>query len=493
MASRGEDSKRLSMRGRERVSSKPASPPATTLLENGIVITVDDDRRRFDPGHLLIRDGAIAAVGPAAELQVPADAVRIDVAGCIVVPGLVNCHQHHWYNLFKGLGGGMLLEQWIQNLLMPTAAAIRPRDMEAAARLAGLEMLATGTTTFLNHSVTSSDLEVVEAAVRPLLESGMRQLFAKEIRPSSIDSQLALAEEVHRSWDGAGDGRVSIGLVIESTAHWVAMGNSSEELLIRGAELAARLDAQISDHVAGGTMSRDFGYLRFMLETGRTDIEFLHQLGVLDERWILAHAINAFDRDIELIAGSGANVVHTPTSESVRGGGIGPVKRLREAGVRVALGSDGPMVDTSVDMVEQMKAAILLQNQAHRDPLALEPEDSLAMATREAAAALGLSDQVGSLKPGLRADVAVFDLGDPGCGVWHDPVAALVQSGPPLRHLFVDGVQLIGDGAFTRHDADEIGAILTEARTRADELMKRAEIKAVGASSNARSRLEAIV
>jgi 5-methylthioadenosine/S-adenosylhomocysteine deaminase len=465
----------------------------TLLVEGGVVATMDAGRRVLEDGFVLVRDGAIEAVGPASERPDLEPDERIDARGCIVVPGLINTHQHHWYNLFKGLGGGMLLEQWIQNLLVPTARAVTPRDLEVSGRLACLEMLSTGTTACLDHSVTQTGLDEVEASVRPVLEAGMRQLFAKEIRPDPLDEQLALAEEVHRRFDGAGGGLVRIGFVIESTAHWVAMGTCSEELVVKGNELADRLGVRVGSHVAGGTMSRDSGYLKFVLEMGRTDLEFLQQLGVLDRKWVLAHAIHARDRDIELIAASGAAVSHTPTSESVRGGGITPVARMRREGVLVALGTDGPMVDTSVDMVEQMKSAILFQNQLHRSATALRPLDVLAMATIEAAELLGLADEIGSLEAGKRGDLAVFDLSTPHTSIWHDPVAALVGSarGTDARAVVVDGEVLVRDGAFTRYDADAVAAILAEARACAGELLARTDVPAY--RSGEREALPAIV
>ena len=473
------------------MTAKTSEQP-TLLLEGGTVLTMDADGTRFDDGYVLIRGREIEAVGESGSCGAE-DGARLDVGGCLVVPGLINTHQHHWYNLFKGLGGGMLLEQWIQNLLKPTAENLTPADVRIGGVLACLEMLLTGTTACLNHSVSRSDADVVSATLEPVIEAGMRQLFAKEVRPQGLEEQLALAEEIHARWDRRGDGRVSIGLVLESTAHWVAMGTSSEELLLRGNELAAEHGMRISDHIAGGTMSRESGYLRFMLEMGRTDVEFLHDLGVLDEKWVLAHAIHATDFDIELIARSGAAVSHCPTSESSRGGGITPIKRFRDAGIRVALGSDGPMVDLSVDMVEQMKAVLLFQNQLHREAIAIDPEAALAMATSEAAAALGWSDSVGSLEPGKRADIAVFDLSGPTCAVWHDPVAALVQSRPPVRDVFVDGVQLVDRGRLTRYSEDDVAAVIEEARARAEELLRRADVPAASVASAQRAALDAIV
>jgi 5-methylthioadenosine/S-adenosylhomocysteine deaminase len=464
----------------------------TLLVEGGHVFAADAGGREFPDGYVLVRGDVIEAVGPASEAPAEADE-RIDASGCVVVPGFVNTHQHPWYCLFKDLGSGMLLEQWIGNLLEPTARAMGPAELEVSSRLAALEMIASGTTACVNHSVTRTDLDAVEATLRPIAESGMRQMFCKEVRPDPLEDELALAEEVHRRWHGAADGRLTVGLVIECTAHWVAMGTSSEELILRGHELAGRLGAPISAHVAGGTMSRDQGYLKAVLRTGRTDVEFLHGLGVLDERWLLAHAIHLRDRDIELVAAAGAPISHTPTSESARGGGITPVKRMRDAGINVVLGTDGPMVDTTVDMVEQMKAVGLFQNQVHNDHSAVPPRQALRMATIDAARAVGLDGQIGSLEPGKQADIAVFDLDVPWAGVWRDPVATLVHSlrGRDVRWLSVAGEVLVRDGRLTRVDDDEIAAVLDEARRRSDDLLERTDVPA--ARSADRSELQPLV
>jgi 5-methylthioadenosine/S-adenosylhomocysteine deaminase len=464
----------------------------TLLIEGGHVFTADDDGTEHEDGFVLVRGDRIVAVGAREDAPSGADE-RLDASGCIVVPGLVNTHQHPWYCLFKGLGDGMLLEQWIGNLLEPTARAMTVADLEVGSRLGCLEMIASGTTTCLNHSVTATDEDAVEASLRPVAEMGMRQVFAKEVRPDPLEDQLALAEAVHARWHGAADGRIAVALVLECTAHWVAMGTSSEELIVRGNELARRLGVQISAHVAGGTMSRDQGYLKSVLRTGRTDIEFLHGLGVLDEKWLLAHAIHVRDRDIELIAAAGAFVTHTPTSESSRGGGITPVRRMQDAGICVSLGTDGPMVDTSVDMVEQMKAVGLFQNQLHLSPTAVTPRAALRMATSDAAASIGLSRTIGSLEAGKQADVAVFDLGGPHATVWHDPVSALVHSlrGRDVRTLLVAGEALVSDGRLTRIDDEQVGDILGEARERSAELLGRADVPA--ATNRDRAALKPLV
>jgi len=327
--------------------------------------------------------------------------------------------------------------------------------------IAGMEMLATGTTCSLNHSVTTTSPAIVGATIEPQLELGIRQVFAKELRCKtpgnprhalSLDEALADWTEVHRRWHGKHDGRVRIAMVIESNAHWVAAGMSTEELICRGYELAKKLDARISTHIAGGTFSLEKGFLKYLRETGRTDVRYLMQLGILDPHWVLIHGIHCTELDIEHMARVGCGFVYTPTSESMRGGGIGPAANALRAGVNVALGTDGPMVDYSVDMVEQMKSCALMQHVRHLDPTRMPAETTIEMATINAAKALGLDGEIGSIEPGKRADIAVFDVDKPYVGVLHRPISSFICAGKgsDVRCVFVDGDLVYRAGKFTR-------------------------------------------
>jgi len=438
---------------------------ARKLIKGGYVVTVDPQRNVFPGGHVAIDGARIAAVGPAHETPASEDFDDVlDVAGCIVLPGLINMHQHHWYTLFKGLADGFLLEDWVSDFLLPLSARLTADAMRVSSTVAGLEMLATGTTCSLNHSVTTTTPDLVRATVEPQQELGIRQVYAKELRcrtpgnsrhPLDLDDALAAFEEEHRRWDGARDGLVRLAMVIESNAHWVAAGMSTEEMIGRGYELARRLHLKISTHIAGGTFSLEKGFLKYLRETGRTDVRYLMQLGLLDPHWILIHGIHATELDIEHMARCGASFVYTPTSESIRGGGIGPFANAHRAGVTVALGTDGPMVDYSVDMVEQMKACTLMQHVRHLDPTRMPAERTIEMATINAATALGLEQEIGSLEPGKRADIAIFDLAKPYVGVLHRPISSFVYAGKgsDARAVLVDGEIVYRDGRFTHVSA----------------------------------------
>jgi len=445
------------------------------LIHNGYVLTMNPRREVFEGGYVATADdGSIAAVGPAP--APPGDDFDevVDAGGMIVVPGLINLHQHHWYNLFKGLAPGMLLEEWVSGLLLPCAAELSADDLRASAYLSALEMVRTGTTCCLNHSVTTTMEAEVAATIEPMAEIGFRQVFAKDFRcqtpanpqhPHSAGDAADYIGELVDTWQGAKDGLVRMALAIESNAHWLAAGMSSDELVETGYRLAVDKGLQITNHTAGGTLSLETGYLHFLRQTGRTDVRYLVQMGILDAHWLLIHAINVTDTDIAQMAEAGCHAVYTPTSESMRGGGIGPWVRLIKAGVNCALGTDGPMVDYSVDIVEQMKVCTFVQNTNHLDPTVMPIERSLEMATINAARALGMADEIGSLEAGKRADIAVFDLRGPHIQVIHNPIANFVccARGADAHTVLIDGETVLSEGRFIKFaNVDDVIAEATE-------------------------------
>lgn len=453
------------------------------LIKNGFVVTVDAGRQVFPVGFVATDGTRVTAVGPAERAPAP-DAFdeTIDAAGAIVLPGLINMHQHHWYTLFKGIADGLLLEDWVTDILLPLSLQLDEPAMRVSNTLAGMEMLATGTTCSLNHSVTTTTSELVAASIEPQAELGIRQVYAKELRcrtPGnphhllSLEQSLAEFEQEASRWNGKHGGLVRFGMALESNAHWVAAGMSTEELICRGYELAKRLNLKITTHIAAGTFSLDKGFLKYLRETGRTDVRYLMQLGILDPQWVLIHGIHCTELDIEHMARVGCSFVYTPSSEAIRGGGISPFANAHRAGVNVALGTDGPMVDYSVDMVEQMKVCALMQHVRHLDPTRMPVECSIEMATINAAKALGLEKEIGSLEAGKRADIAIFDLNKPCVGVLHRPLSSFVTAGKgsDARAVLVDGRVVYRSGKFTNvpnperivAEAQKIGRTIIEA------------------------------
>ena len=454
------------------------------LFKNGLVVTVNERRDVIAGGSVLVEDDRILFVGDNPPVGGNVSVVEeIDASGCIVMPGLINAHQHHWYSMFKGIADGLLLEDWLYTTVFPIAPHLSGDVMRLASYLCGMEMLATGTTCSLNHSVTVTTPDIVRTIIEPQMDLGIRQVFAKELRcrtprfadhPLDLDEALAAFEEEVMRWGSVSRSPIKIAMVIEANAHWTASGMSTEELICRGHALARKLGLRISSHIAGGTFSIEKGFLKHLRETGRTDVRYLMNLGVLDATWLLIHGIHCTDLDLEHMAHVGASLVYTPTSEAMRGGGIGPIANAQAAGVNVALGTDGPMVDYTSDMLEQMKACMFLQHARHLDPTRISVENAIEMATINSARAIGIDSEVGSLEPGKRADIVVFDARKPHIGVWNRPLSTFVSAGrgADAKIVMVDGRICYRDGRFSY--GPNATELLREAERAANTVLKLA-------------------
>lgn len=208
--------------------------------------------------------------------------------------------------------------------------------------------------------------------------------------------------------------------------------------------------------------------------TGGGDVDYLVRLGALTDNWALIHSLHLKDREIDHVARAGASVISNPVSNAYSCDGIAPLKQMFEAGVNVGLGSDGPYVNCSTDMVEQMKFAALLQNVTHFDPTLVSSERAIEMATINTAKAMGIDHLVGSLEVGKRADVAVFDLRRPHVMVGNRPIGALVfgAHGSDVDTVLVNGAVRLREGRLVGFDGEE--EVLEEAERRAAEVIERA-------------------
>ncbi len=462
---------------------------ASLLLKNAFVVTVDAERRVYADGWVAIEADSITGLGPMGALGGRIADEVIDLHGMLLMPGLINGHNHHWASLFKNTGEGLLLEPWLDQITLPLMSKLTNDDLRIAAYLGGIEQIKTGTTCSLNHIVNVNDEESMRAIIDPVVEIGIRQLVTKELRetpdpPFSTkypaiphtrgrEEELALAEELIDRWEGAG-GVVRMGLAIETGANWMLHNATSDEIILAGVELAQRRNLKITNHCSAGT--HWLSIREFEEATGGGDVDYLARLGALTENWVLIHCLWLKDREIDHVARAGASIISNPVSNAYSCDGIAPLKQMFEAGVNVGLGSDGAYVNCSMDMVEQMKFAALIQNITHFDPSLMTAERVIEMATINGAKALGIDNLVGSLEVGKRADIAVFNLEKAHVTVGNRAVAALVFSahGTDVDTVLVNGRLLLRNGELVGFDREK--DVLAEARARAHECIVRAGI-----------------
>jgi 5-methylthioadenosine/S-adenosylhomocysteine deaminase len=464
---------------------------ASILLRNGYVVTVDPERRVFPNGYVRVDGERIAAVGPMDQLApTVADEVDevLDVGGKLVIPGLINLHDHHWASLFKGFDEGAEMEPWLVSHVIPIAMALTPGNLQIASYVSSLEMLRYGVTCSVNHLANVNDADSYAGMARAAQEVGVRQILAKEVRGTpdppfstdypayphirSLDEEFALAEDIVRQWHGK-DGVVHVGLATETGAFYMLSNTTSTETIHRSLALADQYDLRISNHAGCGSPSGSIP--QFAQITGGGEIDYLQRLEALSPRWLLIHDQWLEDRELDLIAETGASLAICTSSGAFRVVGIAPLRKILARGINVGFGTDGAYSSGSLDVVQQMRITALVHNVINADPTLVTAERAIEMATVNAAAAVGLQDQIGSLEAGKRADITVFDVSHPPVNGWHRPVSSLVFSatGADAHTVLVNGqVQLLdGQPAFS----DE-AAVLEEGRAIARTLLDKTNL-----------------
>jgi cytosine/adenosine deaminase-related metal-dependent hydrolase len=377
-------------------------------------------------GAVLVEGDRIAAVGDASGLAAAhPGADRIDLPGCVLAPGFVNLHSHIEYAAYSGLGDGLAFGPWISAHTKRTWRLGRD-GLDAMAALGAAECVRSGMTTVVDAAYSG-------AAVAACSAAGLRAIVAIE----AFGGDDAVAAEVVATLAGrvdalSADAGPKVELAISPHAPFtvglalfgemVALARAREmHVVTHLGESRHELDAMV-----GGT-----GVLaRSVAPYGRHPILELAERGLLGPETVVAHAVHVEDADIAALAATGAAVAHCPRSNALLGCGVAPLARLRAAGIRVGLGTDSPSSALSLDMFDELRAALMLARASAGDPEALSTATALQMATLDGARALGLEDR-GALAPGMLADLIAVRLDRTPFWPSDDPVSALVLGGSP--------------------------------------------------------------
>ena len=445
------------------------------LIEQGAIVTVDDAGHVHTPGYLFLEADRIVAVGagaPPSELRERADTI-IDASHMAVMPGMVNAHTHLFQTFLRGLADDKPLLEWLKVAIWPVAQALTEHDAYIAAMLGLVENIRGGATSVIDHQYVHTEAGNDDGVFRAAQETGVRFLLARgwadtNYHPAFMETPDRIVSEMARlraAWHGAAGGRLR--LEFGPLIPW----GCTADTMRRTYDLARQWGVGTHIHVA--EVRRE---IEMSLEsTGRRHIEWLADLGVLGPDVQLVHSVWLDDGEIDLIAASGAVVVHCPVSNMYLASGVARVPEMRRRGIPVALATDGPGSNNSQDMLETLKAACLLQKVANLDAMALLPEDAVWMACRGGAAAFGQPELIGSLEVGKKADVVLVDLNTPFAMPVHKPVSALVYNVGygSVDTVIVDGKLLMRGKKVLCVDEE---ALLAEARQVCGRLFERAGV-----------------
>jgi cytosine/adenosine deaminase-related metal-dependent hydrolase len=425
------------------------------LLHNAHVVAMDDERSEHDDGWVLIANGRIEAVGGSIA---PDAAERVDLGGAVVTPGLVNTHHHLYQTLTRARAQQADLFTWLRELY-PVWAGIDEESVYAAARTGLAELALSGSTTVFDHHYVfpRGTSGLIEAEVRAARELGVRIVASRgSMDLGESDGGLppdALVEEIDdvlAETERLADLQDEEGLVQIAVAPCSPFSVTGR-LMRESAELARRLGVRLHTHLAE-TVEED-EYCRELY--GCRPVEYLRELGWIDSDVWCAHCVHLDDEDIATFGRGGVGVAHCPTSNMRLGAGIARVRELADAGVDVGLGVDGSASNERGDLLFEVKQALLVAR-ARGGPAAMTARDALRLGTRGGAAVLG-RDDLGSLEPGKRADIAVWRTDTLEMAGSRDLVPGLVLSAPHrVDRLYVGGEEVVHDGRLVHADEDEI-------------------------------------
>ena len=445
------------------------------LIVNTAVVTVDERFTIHDPGWVSVEGDLITGVGtgqPPAQARDSATKI-IDASGTATIPGMVNAHTHLFQTFFRGLADDKSLLDWLQECIWPGSVHLDAETAKLAAKVGLIENIRTGATSVIDHQYIHIDEQIDNAVCEAADELGIRFLMARgwadrnyePLLTETAEQVIDRSREVQEKWGGHDHDRIRVELapLIPWGCSDAAMVATVKESRTWGSGFHIHC-AETQEEVRMSLEERGVGH-----------VEWLHGLGLLDSDVQLVHSVWLDDNELDLIAESGAVVVHCPVSNMYLASGIPKILEMVERNIPIALASDGPGSNNRQDMFEAMKATVLLQKVHRLDPVALLPEDSLRMACNGGALAFGKSDNIGMIRPGYKADLTVVDLQTVFSAPVHSVPSALVFCCTPsnVHHVMVDGKIILEDGLI---EGVNESALLAEAENAARELFSRAGV-----------------
>ncbi|MBU0482088.1 MAG: amidohydrolase [Proteobacteria bacterium] len=407
--------------------------------------------------YVALKQDRIFSNGPMAELDSRWQAKRvIDAGGALVMPGLINAHNHCAMTLFRGLADDLPLTDWLQNHIFPAEARfVSPEMVYWCSRLAAAEMIMSGTTTVADGYFFESD------AARAFSDAGLRSVAAQGVidfpspdAPNPLEN-ITVAADYIRSWQGHD--------LITPAIFCHSPYTCSATTIIKAKELARDTGCRLFIHVS----ETEAEVIQSRKQHSASPVRFLADLDILDQDTVCVHCVWLNNNDIQLIAESGASIVTCPESNMKLGSGIAPVAKFIAAGIRVGLGTDGAASNNNLDLFAEIDSAAKLHKAVSHEPTVLPAARVIDMATRDGANLLGLND-TGILTAGMKGDLIIVDLDKPHLTPQYDLASLMVYaaSGSDVVTSIINGRIVMEDRVFPDTDLHQIMNIVQEMATK---------------------------
>lgn len=425
--------------------------PVDMIVYGDYVLTMQAEKPLIEAGAVAVSGGKIIAVGPAEDINLRYSASNIlNGENKVLMPGLVNGHTHTAMVLFRGMADDLPLMTWLQDYIFPAEGRyVDAALVEAGTKLACWEMIRGGVTSFVDMYFYPDVIADVAVAcgLRATVAAPMIDFPSPGFKgwDDSFEAGVAFATR----WKGK-HARITPALAPH------APYTVSEAHLNAAFSAAKALDVPVSIHVAEDQSEVDYITKKY----GKSSIDLLAGLGMLEQQTIAAHVVWPTDDDITRLAGSRAGAIHNPTSNMKTGAGFSPVAKMLKAGVSVGLGTDGAASNNDLDLWQEMRMAALIHKGKSGDPTQISAFDAINMATRMGARASGLGEKVGMLEAGMQADMIQVSLDSPRFDPVYNVVSHLVYvaKSTDVVTSIVEGRVLMEDGMVKTVDIETVRA-----------------------------------
>lgn len=431
---------------------KPTPEPFDLLVTPTWLVPVEPAGVVLRNHAVGVREGRIAAIGPRDELMRQGAAAFTDLPGCLLAPGLINAHGHAAMTLFRGMADDLPLMTWLKKHIWPAESRwVDEQFVHDGTELAVAEQLRGGITTFSDmYFFPKIASEVVHAA-------GMRAQICVPVLDFAVPGALDADDAIRRGLELFDDLKHHPRLTVAFGPH--APYTVSDDKLQNILMLAEELDACIQMHV-----HETASEVREAVDrNGERPLARLSRLGLLGPRFQAVHVTQVNEDDLSMLMESNSSVIHCPESNLKLASGFCPVERLWQAGVNVAVGTDGAASNNDLDLLGEMRTAALLAKAVAGSATALDAHSALRMATLNGARALGIEDCVGTLEIGKFADMVAIDMTGLAQQPLYDPLSQLIYATgrDRVRDVWVAGKHLLHDGHLLRMDEEKLIATAT--------------------------------
>ncbi|MDR6884497.1 amidohydrolase [Bacillus sp. 3255] len=425
-----------------------------TLIANGYFITLEEGKSSIQ-GYMAIEGDLITYIGE--ELPAPKESYDevIDGTNKLYMPGLVNTHGHAAMSLLRGYGDDLALQIWLEEKMWPMEAKFTAQDVKWGTKLSILEMMKGGTTTFVDmydhmHEVA---LAVEESGMRGVLARGVIGLCPPDVQTAKLQE----ATEFAKRWHGGANGRITT--MMSPHAPYTCPPDYIERIV----QVAHDLNLPVHTHMSETAREVQGNVDQY----GLRPVAHLEKTGVFSRPTLVAHGVHLTDEEISVLKQYDVRISHNPGSNLKLASGVARVPELLRAGVKVSLGTDGAASNNNLDMFEEMRLAALIHKGVSGDPLAVPAREALLMGTRMGAESVWL-DQVGLLKPGMKADFIALDIDQPHFLPKTDFISHVVYSAcaKDVVDVCVDGSWIVRKGECLTMDEEQIKREFTQSFNR---------------------------